>query len=109
MTTSLTTGAGTPRPGAASLETIRIPVQGMICGSCVVHITRAVKPLPGVERVKVDLRSESVTVRRDPAIAPDAVLGAAVVEAGYQLDLAAVERLPDDEAPRSFLERWFHR
>ena len=109
MNASPSLGAGISRPGAESLETIRIPVQGMVCGSCVVHITRAVKPLPGVERVKVDLRAEIVTIRRDPAVAPDAVLAAAIEQAGYQPDLAAVQQVADGEGPRGFFERWLRR
>jgi Cu+-exporting ATPase len=61
----------------------------MTCGSCVYRITRAVRKLDGVTKVSVDLRRETATVRREPALVSNAVLAAAVAEAGYEADLAA--------------------
>ena len=108
MTASLPTGAGSSRPGAGSLETIRFPVSGMVCGSCVSRITRSLRHLDGVDRVRVDLGREAVTVRRNRSAAPDAALAAAVAEAGYHADLdAAVEALDADL--RSPLARLFGR
>ncbi len=72
-----------------SAETIRFPVRGMTCGSCVNRITRAIRKLDGVTRVSVDLRRETVTVRREPALVSNAALAAAVAEAGYDADQAA--------------------
>ncbi len=78
----------TPDPAT---ETVRFPVRGMTCGSCVSRITRAVRQLDGVTKVHVDLRRETVTVRREPALVSDAALAATVEAAGYRADLAAVE------------------
>jgi Cu+-exporting ATPase len=75
--------------GDASFETIRFPVAGMVCGSCVARITRALRRLEGVSRVRVDLGREAVTVRREPAVAPDGALAAAIREAGYEPHLEA--------------------
>jgi Copper chaperone len=69
----------------------------MTCGSCVNRITRALKRLDGVERVRVDLGRELVTVHRNPSIASDAVLAAAIAVAGYVADLDASVRVPDTE------------
>jgi copper chaperone CopZ len=80
----------------------------MTCGACVVHITRAVKPLAGVDRVKVDLGNELVTVRRDPELVSDDMIAAAIVEAGYQPALAAAQVVTGSDG-RGFLERWFGR
>jgi P-type Cu+ transporter len=77
----------------SELETIRFPVRGMVCASCVSRITRAVRKLEGVESVAVDLRRETATVVREPAAAPNAALGEAVARAGYEADLAAAEVL----------------
>jgi copper chaperone CopZ len=95
-------------PPAATLETIRFPVTGMACGSCVNRITRALRGLPGVSAVRVDLGRQAVTVRREPAVAPDAALAAAISEAGYAAQLeAAVQADPRDAYGR--LERLLRR
>ncbi len=89
-------------------ETIRFPVRGMTCGSCVNRIMRAVGKVPGVTKVSVDLRHETATVRREPALVPTAVLAAAVAAAGYEADLTIVELLPPG-SDRSFLDRLLGR
>lgn len=75
-------------------ETIRFPVAGMTCGSCVNRITRAVRKLEGVTRVDVDLRRETATVRREPALVSNASLAAAVAGAGYEADLTVAVVVP---------------
>ena len=89
-------------------ETIRFPVAGMTCGSCVNRITRAVRKLDGVTRVDVDLRRETATVRREPALVSNALLAAAVAEAGYEADLGAAVILPPG-SERGFLARLLGR
>jgi copper chaperone CopZ len=89
-------------------EAIRFPVAGMTCGSCVNRITRAVRRLDGVTKVSVDLRGETATVRRDPALVSNAALAAAVADAGYTAHLAAAVVVPHDE-PQGFLARLLHR
>jgi copper chaperone CopZ len=81
------------------IETIRFPVRGMTCASCVNRITRALRKVPGVERVKVDLGRESATVARDPSLTTDAALAAAVAAAGYEADIEAAVLLPTIERP----------
>jgi Cu+-exporting ATPase len=76
------------------LETIRFPVAGMTCGSCANRITRALRKLHGVTRVSVDLRRETATVSREPALVSNAALAAAVVGAGYEPDLDAAIAVP---------------
>ena len=100
-------GAGTAS-AASGPETVRFPVSGMTCTSCVVRITRAIRKLDGVTRVDVDLRRETATVVREPASVSDAALAAAVAEAGYEADLAAVVALPTIIRP-SLLERLLGR
>lgn len=91
---------------STSAVTIRFPVAGMSCGSCVNRITRAVGKLDGVSNVKVDLRHETATVSRDPSRASDAALAAAVADAGYQANLDAAVVLPTATRP-GLLERLF--
>ena len=100
--------AGPSQSGAGHSETIRFPIHGMTCGSCVVRITRALKGLDGIERIKVDLRDETVMVRRDPSRASDDVVAAAIVEAGYEPDLAAAQSVAEN-ARRRIFERWLRR
>jgi P-type Cu+ transporter len=85
-------------------ETIRFPVAGMTCGSCVNRIMRTVGRLDGVAKVSVDLRHETATVRREPAVAHDAAIAAAVAAAGYTAFLGAAQRLPPG-SDRSLLDR----
>jgi copper chaperone CopZ len=80
----------------------------MVCGSCVARITRAVTRLDGVSAVRVDLRREAVTVRREPGRPPDPELAAAVATAGYEADLAGLEHVPLDET-LSFFARILRR
>ncbi|TAJ99591.1 MAG: heavy-metal-associated domain-containing protein [Chloroflexota bacterium] len=87
-----------------STETIRFPVSGITCGSCVNRITRAVRKLDGVSRVVVDLRRETATVSREPALVSNAALAAAVAEAGYAADLSTAMTVSPDEA-RGLLAR----
>jgi Cu+-exporting ATPase len=89
-------------------ETIRFPVTGMTCGSCVNRITRAVRKLDGVTKVDVDLRRETATVRREPALVSNASLATAVAEAGYQADLDAAVLVSAVER-RSFFDRLLGR
>jgi Cu+-exporting ATPase len=89
-------------------ETIRFPVAGMTCGSCVNRITRAVRKLDGVTKVDVDLRKETATVRREPALVSNAALAAAVGSAGYEADLASAVAVPASEA-RGLIDRLLGR
>jgi Cu+-exporting ATPase len=69
----------------------------MTCGSCVNRITRALRKLDGVIRVSVDLRRETATVSREPALVSNAALAAAVADAGYAADMAAAVTLAPPE------------
>ena len=61
-----------------------LDIQGMTCDACAVHVTRALKSVPGVVDVTVPgWRSGRAEVVADPSITPDA-LTRAVGEAGYQ-------------------------
>lgn len=91
-------------------ETIRFPVAGMTCGSCVNRITRAIRKLDGVTKVDVDLRRETATVRREPALVSSAALAAAVADAGYEANLdAAVVVPPGGAASHGLLGRLLRR
>jgi Cu+-exporting ATPase len=71
----------------------------MTCGSCVNRITRALRKLDGVTRVIVDLRRETATVSREPALVSNGALAAAVADAGYAADMAAATKVSPDARP----------
>ncbi len=89
-------------------EDVRLPVEGMTCGSCVARIERTVKRVAGVTSVRVSLRDETVTVRRDPALASYAALAQAVEAAGYRTDPDRAEPVTA-EVSRGLLARLLGR
>jgi Cu+-exporting ATPase len=60
-----------------------LPVRGMTCASCVSHVEKALRAVPGVAAASVNLATETAAVEM---AAPDAsALRAAVDHAGYQV------------------------
>ena len=59
-------------------------VTGMTCDHCVRAVTEELERLPGVVGVAVELATGRVTVESEAAL-DDAVVAAAVDEAGYEL------------------------
>lgn len=66
------------------MTTSTYTVVGMTCGHCVASVTEEVSEVPGVDAVEVDLATGRLTVSGDQPV-PDALVEAAVVEAGYRL------------------------
>lgn len=65
---------------------LKLKVSGMTCGHCVSAVTKAVKAVPSVEDVSVDLEHGEVTVRGTP----DAhAVREAISEEGYEVQAAA--------------------
>ncbi len=62
--------------------TTELSVSGMTCASCVAHVTRAIKKVPGVEDASVNLATEHATVEHAGDISTD-LLVAAIAKAGY--------------------------
>lgn len=69
------------------MNTIDLEVQGMSCGSCVNHVTRALQPIPGVTDVAVDLKSGHVRVTGALGGDPQRLVSA-LGDAGYPAKLA---------------------
>ncbi|MYC07103.1 MAG: copper-translocating P-type ATPase [Chloroflexi bacterium] len=64
-------------------ERITVPITGMTCAACVIHVSHALEEVPAVADVSVSLASEKATIAlEDGAIKVDALLGA-VEDAGY--------------------------
>lgn len=59
-------------------------IGGMTCQNCVRHVGDALRELPGVNAVAVDLDSGHAQVASDDTLSRDAV-AAALTEAGYDL------------------------
>lgn len=66
------------------MQTETLDVQGMSCGACVGHVTRALQALDGVQSAQVSLADEQAVVTYDPAKVQAAQMVEAVVEEGYE-------------------------
>ena len=67
---------------ASTRERVSIPIRGMTCASCVVHVERALESVPGVGEVNVNLATERASVQVDGEIELIDLAGA-VEDAGY--------------------------
>jgi Cu+-exporting ATPase len=94
------------------VETIQLGVGGMTCASCVAHVEKALRAVPGVLEATVNLATERASVRAlaGPELLPN--LRRAVAEAGYEprsLDIgvgaADRERAQRDQEMRSLSVR----
>ena len=73
-------------------DTLIIPVAGMTCAACVHHVGEAMRTVPGVAGVSVNLATARATVSLDAEAADDPPLdelARAVADAGYRLDTDA--------------------
>jgi copper chaperone len=66
------------------MQTTELRVDGMTCGSCVASVTKALKLVPGVQDVEVDLGSGIARVHGEHAARHVPELVAALGEAGYE-------------------------
>lgn len=70
------------------METTQLKVDGMTCESCVASVTKALKRVPGVQNVEVDLDSGIARVHGEHAAHQVSELVAALGEAGYEVGAA---------------------
>jgi len=61
---------------------MQLKVTGMTCGHCVAAVTRAVKDVPAVQDVSVDLKQGLVTVTGQ---ADEHAVRAAIIKEGYEI------------------------
>ncbi|MFQ5922838.1 MAG: heavy-metal-associated domain-containing protein, partial [Anaerolineales bacterium] len=87
----------------ATQETIEVPIQGMDCAECSMHVQQAIASLPGVETVNVFLSSEKAVVQLDPHQLNLGRIRQAVADAGYTV--ASPEVDPPDPASLGDLNR----
>lgn len=76
----------------ASLRTVEVPIGGMDCAECTLHVKQAIAALPGVASVDVLLSSEKAVVRLDPTQVNLSAVRTAVEGAGYSVATSAAER-----------------
>ncbi|MBL8805637.1 MAG: copper-translocating P-type ATPase [Rhodospirillales bacterium] len=58
-------------------------IEGMTCASCVAHVEKAIRSVPGVTEVSVNLATNRAHVRHRAGLAADEAVRRAVDEAGY--------------------------
>ena len=61
-----------------------LKIEGMMCQHCVAHVTKALSEIEGVSTVEVNLKKKTAVVELS-IVVDDAVLIAAVTEAGYEV------------------------
>ncbi|MBK8727638.1 MAG: cation-translocating P-type ATPase [Holophagaceae bacterium] len=79
------------------MESQTFQVDGMTCASCVFRIEKALKAVPGVAAVSVNLALNEATVAYGPAVTPE-ILAKAVADRGYTLVLETGSRPENAEA-----------
>jgi Cu+-exporting ATPase len=65
--------------------TLSLPVNGMTCASCVSHVENALKELPGVSNVVVNLGTNKANLNYDPGIVEIADMQRAIADVGYSV------------------------
>ncbi len=69
--------------GAQELKSATLYVEKIFCAACAVTVKKALRGVPGVANVSVDVDKKEVAVRFDPAKASAADLTAATAKRGF--------------------------
>lgn len=70
------------------MNSVELQVQGMTCGTCVKHVTKALQSVPGVSRVEVDLANGRALVEGDLPSGVQPLIAALAIE-DYPAQLAS--------------------
>ena len=62
------------------------PIQGMTCANCVRHVEKALKNLPGISQLDVNLEKNEALVEYDSTLVTYAAMASALKEAGYTME-----------------------
>jgi Cu+-exporting ATPase len=68
-----------------TLSEVSLPISGMSCASCVSHVEGALKELPGVSTVLVNLATNKANLTYDPQLASLEDMRRAVDDVGYAI------------------------
>lgn len=79
-------------------ETIEVPVKGMDCAECTMHVKKAISSLSGVQAVDVFLASEKAVISLDTQAVKLQDIRKAVESAGYSVPAEAGEEKKDNFA-----------
>ena len=74
-----------PDPNASE-RTMTIPISGMTCAACVTHVESALKELPNISEVSVNLASEKAILKSDFILPEVLQIESALDRAGYGLE-----------------------
>jgi copper chaperone CopZ len=66
------------------MEELRVQVKGMACGSCAARVETALKSMPGVSSVKVDLKAAEARIFIDPTVTDVEKVRRKIKQTGYQ-------------------------
>ncbi|MCS7221484.1 MAG: cation-translocating P-type ATPase [Anaerolineae bacterium] len=69
----------------AKTQLLEVPIKGMDCAECTLHVQQAIAKLPGVESVNVLLAAEKAVIRLDPTRVDLPAIRKAVENAGYSV------------------------
>ncbi len=80
------------------IETLEIPIAGMDCTECTMHVKKAIGALPGVKSVDVFLASEKAVIQLDSTVVGLPEIRQAVAGSGYSVPMVetAEPQLPID-------------
>lgn len=65
------------------METRKLKIDGMSCGSCAARVAKALKEIAGVRDVRVSLEAGAAEIDAEAGVAPEALV-AAVEKKGYR-------------------------
>ena len=82
-----------------AIRTIEVPIRGMDCADCSLHVQRAIAALPGVDSVAVSLATEKAIIRHDPNRVGMDAIRKAVRGSGYEV--VSPEMLRSTAQPRT--------
>jgi Cu+-exporting ATPase len=80
------------------MEILQLDIEGMTCASCVSHVEKGIKKIPGIDMANVNLATEKATVSYDPeSVSPEDIVKS-VFDSGYGATVSSEEK--KDEAER---------
>ncbi len=82
------------------MDIVQLDIEGMTCASCVAHVEKAIKTLPGISSATVNLASEKATVSYDTQSADIQAIIKSISDSGYKASPATENR---DEAEQKKL------
>ncbi len=86
----------------ANQRMIEVPIQGMDCTECTLHVQHAIAALPGVQSVDVLLSAEKAVIQLDPAQVDLPAIQKAVEGAGYSVPGPTANQSPSSSPLNDF-------